>query len=174
MSTTLYQGEDFTVTRFHGGTDRGVCVQIGTRQGFAQLTLADAAQLAAVLLEATDGVGEVLPPMDTEGNRAAWEAWLHDYPEGLSARARNIAHDAWDAGLLHGRATRGVETPRTQHIRSVPGGAAFLRVASGARALPKCKDCPGRASLMCCENKPPHGVTVGDGQTIPPRGTHGG
>lgn len=31
--------------------------------------------------------------------------------------------------------------------------------ACGVGALPKCKDCPGRASLMCCENKPPSGVT---------------
>jgi hypothetical protein len=51
--------------------------------------------------------------------------------------------------------------PKTDHIQQVPGGAAFLRVA-GVRALPKCKDCPGRASLMCCENKPPAGVRVCD------------
>jgi hypothetical protein len=26
---------------------------------------------------------------------------------------------------------------------------------TGARALPKCKDCPGRATVMCCENPAP-------------------
>lgn len=48
------------------------------------------------------------------------------------------------------------------------GVAAAPRVceynaAPGVGALPKCKDCPGRASLMCCENKAPPGVDSVDG-----------
>lgn len=36
---------------------------------------------------------------------------------------------------------------------------------AGVQALPKCKDCPGRASLMCCENKPPDGLSAPTHQT---------
>lgn len=69
MSTTLHEGESFTVTRFSGGIERGVCIQIGTRgHNFVQLTLTDAARLAEILREATGPAaapaGYVLVPVD--------------------------------------------------------------------------------------------------------------
>jgi hypothetical protein len=56
MSTDLYESPSLAVTRFYGGAERGTCIQIGTRTGYVQLTLADAAKLADVLRDVTAGV----------------------------------------------------------------------------------------------------------------------
>lgn len=60
MSTTVHEGEAFSVTLFYGGAERGRCVQITTPAGrYVQLTNSDALELARVLkqhLIGPDGV----------------------------------------------------------------------------------------------------------------------
>jgi hypothetical protein len=61
MATNLRSHADrVTLTRFFGGSDRGVCVQVTTDQGAGQfehvsLTRAQAAALAADLLDFAQG-----------------------------------------------------------------------------------------------------------------------
>ena len=60
MSTELKShAADVTLTRFFGGSDRGVCVQVTAGRGvggdFVQLTRAQAAALAADLLDFAQG-----------------------------------------------------------------------------------------------------------------------
>jgi hypothetical protein len=58
MSTELKShADDVTLTRFFGGSDRGVCVQVTERvtHNFVQLTRAQAAALAADLMDFAQG-----------------------------------------------------------------------------------------------------------------------
>jgi len=58
MSTELKShAQDITLTRFFGGSDRGACVQVTERvtHNFVQLTRAQAAALAADLLDFAQG-----------------------------------------------------------------------------------------------------------------------
>jgi hypothetical protein len=49
MSTNLLESPGLTVTRFHGGIARGVCVQIDTGDGTVQLTHAQVCALMPAL-----------------------------------------------------------------------------------------------------------------------------
>lgn len=56
--------------------------------------------------ERVAGSAPALAPLNPEANRAAFETWVQrEYPGGLSKGERHIAHDGWDAGLMHGRST---------------------------------------------------------------------
>lgn len=50
MSKTICDHEDFSLTEFFGGVNRGRCFQITTPTGYVQLTQADAFHLGEVLM----------------------------------------------------------------------------------------------------------------------------